>query len=238
MFELTASSSTSFVFELPSPQHHNMKGSENHQQVHFSGASFASPLVGPCCVSDAGSTTHFVSPHCSVTSAGTRSLTSSIASAASSSDYSHGKRSRDFSESSSLDGGDCFLDAQAIPAECALPAMMLESSNTRQQEQPAQQSSAKKNRPNTYIAPRKVAHNFLAAMGSLAANSQQQRPAADSATMGFQRVPLRRQLSASKLDPFLSRHSHHGGSDSMMMMTMDDTNDMETEASRPRSMSF
>ena len=213
MFESAAS--PSFVFEMTSPQHivpTTMTAAANHQ-VHFSGA-FASPLVGPCSASGP----NFVSPHCSVTS-GNRSLTSSLSSTAS--EYSHSKRSRDSSEST-LDG-DFFDLQQAIPAVCSLPTM----TDVRQEDQSS--SPTKRNRPNTYIAPRKVPQTFLSAMGSLANNST--RPADSS---GFQRVPMRRQLSASKLDPYLSRHSHHGGDNNMML---DDT-DMDMEATRPRSMSF
>jgi hypothetical protein len=96
----------------------------------------------------------------------------------------------------------------------------------------AYSSLTKRTRPNTYIAPREVGKTFNNQVGSIAAafvvncqqqNQQQQQPN----TTGFPRINIRRQLSGSKIESFLSGSSGEHN----------DSMDVD-ESSRPRSMSF
>ena len=81
----------------------------------------------------------------------------------------------------------------------------------------------KKTREHNYIVPRSIPETFTSAMGSLAARSVFGCNT-DTGGGSNMRVHIRRQLSGSGLDPFLG-----GGDDSM---------EVDTEASRPRSMSL
>jgi hypothetical protein len=94
-----------------------------------------------------------------------------------------------------------------------------------------QQQAAKRSRLATYTPPRQVPKNtFLSAMGSLAvagagANGPPSAAANGDGGGGAARVPVRRQLSGSKLEGFLGNHD---------CMEVDES----TDATRPRSMSF
>jgi hypothetical protein len=98
--------------------------------------------------------------------------------------------------------------------------------------------ACKRSRPNEYLAPRTIKNTFLSTMGSLVAHQQQRatqntatphhqqhhRPGTAAATTTFERhVPLRRQLSGGKLEPYLGNH---------------DAMEVESSDSRPRRMSL
>jgi hypothetical protein len=222
---------------------------ENYPPAVVSSASsfslFPSLATPPCSMATTDNS-HYVSPP--TRSSFARSLSSSTGS----SDHST-KRSRDdLSEASSLDGDTFDLSnsghGNTYPSSCMVPSMYPAASSSSYHQ--SQQCTTKKTRPNTYIAPRKVSHTFLSSMGSLAACTGtiiQGQPCFTynnnkndtAATASSHRVPHRRQLSASKLDPFLSRHSHHGTyhSDNNITMSADNDSDMDVEE-RPRSMSF
>jgi hypothetical protein len=97
---------------------------------------------------------------------------------------------------------------------------------------PEVHQAAKRSRLATYTPPRQVPKNtFLATMGSLAVAAASVPPssagigAATSNNGSVARVPIRRQLSGSKLEGFLGNH------DSMEV-------DESADGTRPRSMSF
>jgi hypothetical protein len=94
----------------------------------------------------------------------------------------------------------------------------------------AYSSATKRTRPNTYISPREVAKTFNNQVGSIAAvfqvNCQEQYQQQPNTT-GCIRRNIRRQLSGSKIESFLSGSSGENN----------DSMDVE-DSSRPRRMSF
>jgi hypothetical protein len=78
----------------------------------------------------------------------------------------------------------------------------------------ARPSAQKKSRRNTYVAPRHVPATFTGQMGSLVVTKNINDP---------RQVGFRRQLSSSKIEGFLGDH---------------DAMEVDTETTRPRSMSF
>ncbi|GKY93924.1 hypothetical protein MPSEU_000359300 [Mayamaea pseudoterrestris] len=160
-------------------------------------------------------------------------LTRSVSSATATSGSEHSsstKRGRDSFSESTVDGDDDDMFdedfSDVVPSACYV----------------VEEGTMKKTRQNSYVAPRKVSDSFLSAMGSIAAASTATTNALtkdanqDSAT-AMNRVPVRRQLSASKLDPFLSftsrQDSFHGN------VAGNDCSNMDVdESTRPRSMSF
>jgi hypothetical protein len=93
-------------------------------------------------------------------------------------------------------------------------------------------TTPKKCRTNGYIAPRTVAKSFNSEIGSLAVTQNQQlqlnqQPQQYQFGQGNLRPHLRRQLSGSKIEAYLSIGGDH-----------QDSMDVDGEGSRPRSMSF
>jgi hypothetical protein len=83
-------------------------------------------------------------------------------------------------------------------------------------------SLQKKIRPNDYIAPRKIPTTFTSTMGSLVGGDASTLPWTGGE--GHRRIHLRKQLSGSKLEGFLSSET--------------DAMDVDPAETRPRSMSF
>ena len=90
----------------------------------------------------------------------------------------------------------------------------------------AHSSPCKKKRSNHYIAPREIAKTYNSEIGSLAAAAATQATQQQQGNnlLGNMRLNLRRQLSGSKIESYLSNGCDEG-------MDIDD-------CSRPRSMSF
>ncbi len=80
----------------------------------------------------------------------------------------------------------------------------------------------KKIRPNDYIAPRKIPTTFTSTMGSLVGGDASTLPWTGGE--GNRRIHLRKQLSGSKLEGFLSSET--------------EAMDVDPAETRPRSMSF
>ncbi|GAX15501.1 hypothetical protein FisN_8Lh199 [Fistulifera solaris] len=125
---------------------------------------------------------------------------------------------------------ECMITPSAVPPHNPLFSLV-DSKRTRTESDDLYSCSTeatnssylqKKVRPNDYIAPRKIPTTFTSTMGSLVGGDVSTLPWTGGE--GNRRIHLRKQLSGSKLEGFLSSET--------------DAMDVDPAETRPRSMSF